>query len=61
MNEKFCILIRFSLKFIAEGPTDDKPSLVQVMAWRRADDKPLPEPMMPQFTDAYMWHKGELS
>ena len=23
------------------------------MAWRRTGDKPLPEPMMTQFTDAY--------
>ena len=27
-NEKFCILIRISLKFIAEGPVDNNPALV---------------------------------
>ena len=25
------------------------------MAWRRAGDKPLSEPMMAQFTDAYIY------
>ena len=35
---------------------DNKPALVQVMAWRRIGDKPLPETMMAQFTDAYMLH-----
>ena len=26
---------------------------VQVMAWHQIGDKPLPEPMMTQFTDTY--------
>ena len=38
-----------------------KLALVQVMAWRRAVDKPLPGPMLTQFTDAYIWHWGEMS
>ena len=46
MNEKFCILIRILLKFVAEGPTDNKSALVQVMAWCRTGDKPLSEPLM---------------
>ena len=52
---------KFSLKFIAKSPTDNKPALAQVMAWRWRGDKPLPEPMMTQFIDAYMWHQGEMS
>ena len=32
-------------------------ALVQVMAWRRAVDRPLPEPKINQFTDEYMRHK----
>ena len=24
-------------------------------------DKPLPEPMLTRFIDAYLWHKGEMS
>ena len=50
-----------SLKFVAMGLIDNKSPLVQVMAWRRTVDKPLPGPMMTQFNDAYMWHKGEMS
>ena len=46
MNEKFCILIRMSLKFVPKGPIDNKWALVQVMAWRRSGDKPLSEPMV---------------
>ena len=28
------------------------------MAWHLIGDKPLPEPVMTQFTDAYMQHQG---
>ena len=45
-NENCCILIKFSLKYVRKGPIDNNPSLVQIMAWRRSDDKPLSEPMM---------------
>ena len=61
MNEKFCILIRISLKFVPKDPVDNKSALVQVMAGRRTGNKLLLEPMPTQFTDAYMWHKGEMS
>ena len=56
VNEKFYILIKISLKFIPKGPIDNKAALVQVMPWRRIVDKPLPEPMLIPFTDAYMRH-----
>ena len=56
LNEKFDISIRISLKFVHKGPIDNKPALVQVMAWRRTGDKPLSEPMLTRFTDAYMRH-----
>ena len=45
-NENCCILIKFSLKFVRNGPIDKNPALVQIMAWRRSGDKPLSEPMM---------------
>ena len=32
LKEKFCILIKFSLKFVPKGPIDNKPALVQIMA-----------------------------
>ena len=61
MNEKFFILIRISLKFVPTGPIDNKPALVQLMAWRRPGDKPLSEPMLTQFTASYMRYWGEMS
>ena len=54
MNEIVCILIKISLKFVAKGSIDKKSELVQVMTWCWTGDKPLPEPMLTQFTDAYM-------
>ena len=54
MNEKFCISIIISLKFVAKFPIENKSALVQVMSRRRTGDEPLPEPMLIQFTDAYM-------
>ena len=50
------IPIQISLKFVRKSPIDNKSALVQVMAWRQTGDKPLPEPMMTQFTNAYMQH-----
>ena len=54
--EKDRIPIRISLKFVPMTLIDNKPALVQVMAWRRIGDKPLSEPMLTRFTDAYMRH-----
>ena len=56
LNENVWISIKISLKFVPEGLTDNKPVLVQVMAWHQTGDKPLPKPMLTQFTDAYMRH-----
>ena len=42
-----------SLKFIPKGPIDYKSALVQVVAWHRTGEKPSPESMLTQFTDAY--------
>ena len=56
LNENDITLIQFSLKFLPRCPIDNKPALVQVMAWRQIGDKPLSEPMLTQFTDAYMLH-----
>ena len=43
LNENSRILIQISLKFVPKTPFDNKPALVQVMAWRQTGDKPLPE------------------
>ena len=53
--------IQISLKYVPRSPIDNKPAMVQVMAWRRTGGKPLPEPMMVQFIDAYLRHQGEMS
>ena len=48
-----------SLKFVPKGPINNIRAMVQIMAWRRSGDKPLSEPMLTQFTDAYVsGHKG---
>ena len=46
LNENDRIRIQISLKFVSRSPIDNKPALVQIMAWRRTGDKPLPEPML---------------
>ena len=56
VNEKFYILMKISPKFVPKSLTDNMPALVQEMAWCRIGDKPLSEPMLNQFTDAYMRH-----
>ena len=61
MNEKFCISIQKSLKFVPKGTVDNKSALVQVMVWCQTDNNPLPEPMFTQLADTYMRHWGEMS
>ena len=54
MNGMLCILIPISLKFVSKDLIDNKSALVQVMAWHRRGDKPLPQPMLTQIIDE--WH-----
>ena len=54
LHENDKIQIHISLRFVSRSPIDNKPALVQVMAWRRSGDKPLPEQMLIQSPDAYM-------
>ena len=54
LNENDIIPIQISLKFVPRSPIDNKPVLFQVMAWCQRGDKPSPEPMLPQFTEACM-------
>ena len=58
-NEIDKIPIQMSLKLVPGRPIDNKPALVQVMAWRRTGDNSLPVPVMTQFTDSYMRHWEE--
>ena len=32
VNEKFCILIEISLKFVTKGPINNNPAFVKIMA-----------------------------
>ena len=56
VNEKICVMIKNSLKFVPMDSVDNNPALAQMMAWRRLGDKPWSEPMLTQSTDAYMRH-----
>ena len=46
LNENVWIPIKISLKFVLQGPINNIPALVQIMAWRQPGDKPLSGPMM---------------
>ena len=56
LNENVWISIKISLNIVSKGPIDIDQALVKAMAWRRTADKPLPEPMLTKFIDAYMRH-----
>ena len=56
LNENIWISNKISLKYVPWGLIDNMSALVQTMAWHRPGDKPLSEPMLIQFTDAYMQH-----
>ena len=51
--ETIKIQIQISLKLVSKNIIGSKPTLVKVMALCRASAKPLPEPIMTQFNDAY--------
>ena len=56
-SNAFClksIYTQIPPNFVPEDPIDNRSALVQVMAWHQTGAKPLPEPMMTQFTDVYM-------
>ena len=46
LNENAWILIKISLRFVPKGPINNIPALIQIMAWRRPDDRPFSEPVM---------------
>ena len=61
LNENVSIAIKISLKFVPKGPINNILALVQIMAWRWSGDKPLSEPMMTSFADAYMRRSASMS
>ena len=56
LNEIYRIMIWFSLQFVPRSPIYNKSALVQVVACHLFGARPLPEPMLTKFADAYMWH-----
>ena len=46
LNENCYILIPISMKYVPNGPTDNNPALVWIMAWYGTGNKPLLEPTM---------------
>ena len=61
LNENVWIPIKISLKFVPKGPINNIPAFDQIMVWHRTGNKPLSEPMMTQFNDAYMHHSAPMS
>ena len=61
LGENIWIPIEIWLKFVPNGPINNIPALVDIMAWRLTADKPLSEPMMTQFNDAYIRHSASKS
>ena len=53
LNENDKLPIQISLKLLM-SPIGNKPALIQVMAWCRTGNKPLPETMITKFTDVYI-------
>ena len=61
LNENAWIFVKISLKFVPKGSINNIPALVHIMVWYQIGDKPLSEPMVTQFYDAYMRHPTSMS
>ena len=54
--KKFVFPVEFQSSLFRKVQFNYKPASVQVMAWRQTGVKPIPEPMLTLFIDAYMRH-----
>ena len=65
LQKYFFIEFRYmniSSKFVSSGQINNSPGLVQMMAWGRAGDETLSEPIVTdKFTDADMRHSVSMS
>ena len=52
----FAFFILILLKSVPKGPINSIPALVRIMDWHQPGNKPLAEPLLAYFTDAYMCH-----
>ena len=53
-SRHFQLHFQISLKYVPRSPIDNKPALVQLMAWRRTGDKQLPGPIVTQFISFWL-------
>ena len=53
LNENIWNSNRISLKFVLRGPINNKSWMIQVRAWHQTSDKPLSEPKMSPYIDAW--------
>ena len=58
--KKFDLYSNF-IKIIPKSPINNHSALVQIMARRQSDDKPLSEHMTVRLTDTYMRHSVSMS
>ena len=49
------------MKFVPNGPFDNKHALGYIMTWRWLGNKPLSEPVMAKFADVYIRHSVSIS
>ena len=56
LNKRVWISLKISLKFVPNVRVNNIRILVQTMAWRQPGDKPSSEPILTQFTDAFVQH-----
>ena len=56
LNKNIWISIKIWLKIVPKDAVEINSALLSVMAWHRAVDKPLSEPVIAQYIDAYMRH-----
>ena len=61
VNENVHISIKISLQSVPKQPNTNIPELVRIMAWCWSGDKPLSEPIMTQFDDAYVRRSDSMS
>ena len=61
LNQKFYIPIQISLKGVHAGSIDNKPALVQIMAWHHFGAKPLAVPIIAKLFDTKWHHQATMS
>ena len=58
--KNYCILAQISLKYVPKAWIINMPALFQIMVQHPTGKKPLSEPKVAEFTDAYMRHSASM-